>query len=153
MQDTILMDVGRMVGEYGAGEFAGVFEGKYLKVLPVDLRVVMTWSQPNVDLDLHVVDPSGEECYYGHKRTNAGGRFSKDFTAGLGPEQFLLKTAPKGDYTIKSNYYAETKLTENGPTTVNVEIYQNKVGKPKRIYKTIQMKMVKENGLLSKLRI
>lgn len=85
MQDSILMDVNRLVGEYGSSAFVGLFDGKYLKPLPVDLRVIMTWSQPNVDLDLHVVDPSGEECYYGHKRTNAGGRFSKDFTVGLGP--------------------------------------------------------------------
>jgi uncharacterized protein YfaP (DUF2135 family) len=56
----------------------------------------MTWNHPGVDLDLHVIDPSGEECYYGHRRTALGGRFSKDFTTGLGPEQFLLKNSTKG---------------------------------------------------------
>lgn len=97
-QDTILMDVNRMVLQYGPSSFKGLFDSKYLQPLPVDLRVIMTWNQQNVDLDLHVVDPSGEDCYYGHKHTAAGGRFSKDFTTGLGPEQFLLKTALKGDY-------------------------------------------------------
>lgn len=137
------MDVNRMASEYGTMYFRSLFDSKYLNPIPVDLRVVMTWNQPNVDLDLHVVDPRGEDCYYGNKRTAIGGRFSKDFTSGLGPEQYLLKTFVRGEYNIKSNYFAETKFTENGPTTVNVEIYQKRLGKTNKTYKTIQMKSVK----------
>jgi tetratricopeptide (TPR) repeat protein len=153
MQDSILMDVSRMAAEYGASYFGGLFDPKYLSPLPVDLRVVLTWSQPNVDLDLHVVDPRGEDCYYGNKRTTIGGRFSKDFTSGLGPEQYLLKTFAKGEYTVKSSYFAETKFTENGPITVNVEIYRQENGKIKKTYRTKQMKTLKESGVLSRFDI
>lgn len=45
----------------------------------------MNWNQMGVDMDLHVVDPSGEECYYGHKTTAIGGKYFKDFTRGYGP--------------------------------------------------------------------
>ncbi len=77
----------------------------YFYNMPVELRVVMTWNQPNVDLDLRVVDPKGEECYYGRRLTSSGGRISKDFTTGLGPEQFMQKQALSGEYTFKCNYY------------------------------------------------
>jgi hypothetical protein len=55
LQDTILMDVNRMAKQYGQSYFSGLFDSKYLKPLPVDLRVIMTWNQQNVDLDLHVI--------------------------------------------------------------------------------------------------
>ena len=60
LQDTILMDVNRMVSQHGSTYFAGKFAEKFLKPLPVDIRIVMTWSQVSVDLDLHVIDPTGE---------------------------------------------------------------------------------------------
>lgn len=53
------MDVNRMASEYGAIYFNSFFDKKYLTPLPIDLRVVMTWNQPNVNLDLHVIDPKG----------------------------------------------------------------------------------------------
>jgi tetratricopeptide (TPR) repeat protein len=152
MQDTILMDVNRMVADYGLGSFAGFFNPKFLSPMPVDLRVVMTWNQP-VDLDLHVVDPRGEDSYFGNKRSTIGGRFSKDFTSGLGPEEYLLKTFVRGEYSIKSNYFPETKFTENGPLSVNLEIYKKQDGKTKSTYKTIQVKALKESGVLSRLKI
>lgn len=134
------MDLSRMIDEYGTKHFVGKFADEFLKPLPVDLRVVMNWNQLAVDLDLHVIDPTGVDCYYGYKRTAIGGRFSKDFTTGLGPEQFLLKNSTKGEYTIKSVYYAETKLTDSGPTAVNVEVYlRQKTGKVSKSYMTAQM--------------
>ena len=33
-------------------------------------------------VDLHVVEPTGEECNYGNKLTEIGGQLSRDFTAG-----------------------------------------------------------------------
>ncbi len=60
LQDTILMDVNRMVKKYGEDSFKKYFEQKYLTVLPVDLRIIMTWNQPNVDLDLRIIEPGGE---------------------------------------------------------------------------------------------
>ena len=153
-QDTILMDVNRIAEQSGSQYFSGKFADKFLKPLPVDIRIVMTWNQPSVDLDLRVTDPTGEECYYGHKRTAIGGRIGKDFTTGLGPEMFLLKNATKGEYLIKSNYYGETKLTNSGPTTVNVEVYlRSKSGKVSSSFKTIQMVNVKQDGYLGTITV
>ena len=40
----------------------------------------------DVDLDLAIIEPTGEACYFAHWDTQAGARFSKDFTQGDGPE-------------------------------------------------------------------
>ncbi|WP_233581772.1 YfaP family protein [Flavobacterium macacae] len=88
---------------------------------------------------------------YGHKDTEAGARFSKDFTQGYGPEQYLIRNAIKGKYQIKTNYFGESRLTENGPATVMVEIYITKAGKTSKTLKTIQLGKIKENEILAKI--
>jgi tetratricopeptide (TPR) repeat protein len=91
--------------------------------LPVDIRVVINWNKDNTDIDLWVTDPKGEDCSYGHKSTQIGGRLSNDFTQGFGPEQFLLKKAVKGKYKIKTNFFGERQNILSGPATVMAEVY------------------------------
>jgi len=91
--------------------------------LPVDIRVVINWNKDNTDIDLWVTDPTGENCSYSHKSTAIGGRLSNDFTQGFGPEQFLLKKAVKGKYTIKTNFFGERQNILSGPTTIMAEVY------------------------------
>ncbi len=55
---------------------------------PKDLRNSLGWDTDMVDIDLHVVEPSGEEAYFGHPRTRSGGCMSRDFTQGYGPEEY-----------------------------------------------------------------
>ena len=33
-------------------------------------------------------------------------KVSRDFTQGYGPEEYMLKVAPKGKYSIWTNYYS-----------------------------------------------
>jgi hypothetical protein len=73
---------------------------------PADLIVAISWSTDGTDVDLHVVEPSGEECFYGNKETKSGGRITRDVTGGYGPEMYLLKSAPPGKYKILAHYYA-----------------------------------------------
>lgn len=77
--------------------------------------------------------------------------FSKDFTQGYGPEQYLIRNAVKGKYQIKSNYFGERELTENGPATIMVEIYTTKAGKTTKVLKTIQLGKIKENDILAEI--
>ena len=48
---------------------------------------------------------------------------------------------------------AESALTENGPTTVMVEVYTNKNGKIERKLQTIQLGKVKQNENLVEIMI
>jgi len=91
--------------------------------IPVDIRVVMNWNMNNTDIDLHIIDPNNETCYYEHNKTNIGGRISKDITGGYGPEQFMLKKAVKGKYKIYTNYYSAREFAAHGPSTIMAEIY------------------------------
>jgi TonB-dependent SusC/RagA subfamily outer membrane receptor len=150
IEDIILMDINRLTIEHKALKM-GKLNKKYLAKMPVDIRIIMNWNQMDVDLDLHVIEPNGEECYYSHTTTEAGARFSKDFTEGYGPEQYLIRNALKGKYQIKSNYFGERELTESGPATIMVEIYTTKAGKISRTLKTIQLGKIKENDILAEI--
>ncbi|MFH6993103.1 VIT domain-containing protein [Flavobacterium sp. FlaQc-48] len=150
VEDIILMDLNRMIMEH-TGLKTEKLDKKYLDKMPVDIRIIMNWNQMDVDLDLHVIEPNGEECYYSHTSTEAGARFSKDFTQGYGPEQYIIRNAIKGKYQIKSNFFGETKLTENGPATVMVEIYTTREGKTTKTLKTIQLGKIRENEILAEI--
>lgn len=150
VEDIILMDINRLMTEH-TGLDSGKLDKKYLQKMPVDMRVIMNWNLMDVDLDLHIIEPTGEECYYSHTTTEAGAKFSKDFTQGYGPEQYLIRNAVKGKYQIKTNYFGESELTENGPATVMVEIYTTKAGKTTKVLKTIQLGKIKENEVLAEI--
>lgn len=150
VEDIILMDINRLMAEH-SGLKTGKLDKKYTTKKPVDIRIIMNWNQMDVDLDLHIIEPTNEECYYSHTSTQIGGRFSKDFTEGYGPEQYIIRNAVKGKYQIKTNYFGETELTENGPATIMVEIYTTKAGKTFRTLKTIQLGKVKENEVLAEI--
>ena len=153
IEDIILMDINRMMSEH-KGIDSGKLDAKYVDKMPVGIRIILNWNQMDTDIDLHIVEPTGEECYYGHRTTEAGAYFSKDFTEGYGPEQYLLRNSVQGKYIIKTNYFGESALTENGPTTVLVEIYIRKAsGTAQRTLKTIQLGSVKEGENLAEITI
>jgi Ca-activated chloride channel family protein len=122
---------------------------KLIRSMPVDVRVVLNWNKNNTDIDLWVTDPNGEKCYYNNKETSAGGRISQDITTGFGPEQFMLKKAPKGKYKIEVNYYGDTQVSITGATSVMAEIYTNYAdGTQQRKVITLQMPKAKKEGVL-----
>lgn len=68
-------------------------------IAPVeDVRVVIEWDDDEVDLDLHVVEPSGEECWAGRKRTASGGELVVESE---GTECYALTSAPPGRYVVR----------------------------------------------------
>ncbi len=90
--------------------------------LPLDLRIVLTWDADNTDIDLHVTDPSGEECNFSHNLTAQGGVMSRDFTGGYGPEEFALRRAKPGKYKISANFYGNRQQVLAGATTLQVKL-------------------------------
>ncbi len=96
---------------------------RLVKNLPLDLRVVMTWDADNSDMDLWVTDPNGERCAYNFPLTYQGGRISRDFTNGYGPEEFALKVAKPGKYKIETNFYGNRQQVLAGATTLQVKLF------------------------------
>lgn len=125
IEEIILAEINNLISLHGTKLKTGKINKKVILDLPVEVRVVMNWNKKDTDIDLWVTDPNGEKCFYGYKRTKAGGRISDDFTAGYGPEQFMIKKAVKGRYKIEVNYYGDRQLSISGATTVMAEIYTN----------------------------
>lgn len=70
------------------------------------LRITLAWETDANDVDLHVVDPAGEECFYGHPRTRSGLALYEDITRGLGPEVIRTENGERGTYHIGVRYFA-----------------------------------------------
>ena len=98
-------------------------DAAYRREMPLQLRIMMSWDVDETDVDLHVLEPDGEEAYYGHRRTSSGGFVSEDVTTGYGPEEYLRKTADKGVYKILSNYFASHRQALTGAATVTATVY------------------------------
>jgi hypothetical protein len=96
-------------------------DARLLTPLPVDLRVVLSWDANDVDIDLWVIDPTGEIAIYSHPRTATGGHLSSDFTQGYGPEVFTICHALPGTYVVKAHYFADHQQRVTGPVTAQVE--------------------------------
>ncbi|MEZ0229351.1 MAG: VIT domain-containing protein [Planctomycetota bacterium] len=89
-----------------------------LTPIDVDMRIILTWDADACDMDLWVVEPSGEKAFYGNHLTKTGGSFGQDFTQGYGPEEYLVKKAMKGTFKIQINYYGNRQQLLAGDTTI-----------------------------------
>jgi tetratricopeptide (TPR) repeat protein len=126
------------------------FDQRLIHAMPVDVRVVLSWNKNDTDIDLWVVDPNGEKCYYSNKNTLIGGRISNDFRRGYGPEQYMLKKAIPGKYQVIVNYFGEQQVKLSGPATVMAEIFTHYAdGREERKIITLQMEKIdKNNGVM-----
>jgi uncharacterized protein YfaP (DUF2135 family) len=95
---------------------------RFLKNMPLDVRAVLTWDADNSDMDLWVTDPNGEKCYYGNRFTYQGGRMSRDFTGGYGPEEFSLRNAKPGKYRVEANFYGNRQQAVASATTLQLKL-------------------------------
>lgn len=95
---------------------------RLLRNLPLDVRAVLSWDADNTDIDLWVIDPNGERAYYGRQLTYQGGRMSNDFTGGYGPEEFVLRDAKPGTYTVKAEFYGHNQQIVAPATTLMLRL-------------------------------
>ena len=123
IEEIIVCEINNLISLHRKKLDLSTIDSRIIADLPVNIRVVINWNKNDTDIDLWITDPNGEKCYYKHPHTNIGGRLSKDFTQGFGPEQFLLKKAINGTYKVETNFFGERQLTLSGPTTIMGEIY------------------------------
>ncbi|MDZ4746271.1 MAG: VIT domain-containing protein [bacterium] len=133
-------ELNRVLNEAGATVSRKDIDNRLIKSMPVDMRVVLSWDADDCDMDLWVIDPRGEKCFYSNRDTEVGGHLSRDLTGGYGPEEFLLKKAPKGKYELKVHYYGDRQQRLTGPTTVTVDVYTH-YGTPKETKKSMTVRV------------
>ncbi len=95
---------------------------RLLRNLPLDVRAVLSWDADNTDIDLWVTDPNNEQADYSHQLTYQGGRMSNDFTGGYGPEEFSLRTAKPGKYTVQAQFYGHNQQIVAPATTLMLRL-------------------------------
>jgi hypothetical protein len=84
-----------------------------------DIQISLSWHNYN-DLDLHCIDPAGEEIFFGHRRSmRTGGELDIDQNAGLPYNMSPVENiywafggAPSGLYQISVVYYAPHSGTD-----------------------------------------
>jgi hypothetical protein len=82
-----------------------------------DVQVILRWDN-TADLDLHVVDPAGEEIYFSIPTSSSGGQLDVDANgdcSGDPPvENVFWPTggAPNGNYQVSVVYYGSCDATE-----------------------------------------
>jgi Mg-chelatase subunit ChlD/tetratricopeptide (TPR) repeat protein len=89
-----------------------------------DLVIVITWNTDSSDVDLHVVEPTGEECFFQNRKTKIGGELTMDVTQGYGPEMYVLPKAKAGKYKVHAHYYAQPRSRASARTKVYAEIIE-----------------------------
>jgi tetratricopeptide (TPR) repeat protein len=123
IEDIILTEINELIALHGSQLNVSKIPKDLIKKMPVDVRVVLNWNMNDTDVDLWVIDPSGEKCAFDHTDTEIGGRITRDLTRGYGPEQFMLKNTIKGKYKVIVNYFGDTRQRVAGRTTVMAEIF------------------------------
>jgi len=108
---------------------------------------VLTWDADNTDIDLWVTDPNGERAFYGRRLTFQGGRMSRDFTGGYGPEEFSVKVAKPGKYRIEANFYGHRQQIVAGATTLQAKL-QTRFGTSASEERIVTLRLQSRGGVV-----
>ena len=92
-----------------------------------DVQITLWWHN-TADLDLHVIDPNGEEIYFEHPRSESGGQLDVDanddceYATESPVENIYWPTggAPKGKYSVGVHYYSECAGEGTASFTVRI---------------------------------
>jgi len=103
-----LADLNAIVANTKTAVDVSRIDPRLVRNMPVDLRVVLTWDADNTNVDLQVVDPNGQSAY-GGGTTFQGGRLSRNFMGGYGPEEFSLRVAKPGTYRVVARYSGQQR--------------------------------------------
>lgn len=92
----------------------GPYVTKNVSVIRVgsgDVQVSVAWNSA-ADVDLHVVDPAGEEVYWSNRTSASGGELDLDSNAACNTDQprnenvvWPVGEAPDGEYTVRLDYW------------------------------------------------
>jgi hypothetical protein len=80
-----------------------------------DPQFTLMWNTEGVDIDLHVIEPRGDEIFFAHPNGKQGGELDVDNTWAYGPENIYWLVNLDGSGPTKSKASARTKAKGPGP--------------------------------------
>lgn len=114
-----LTEVNSMIARYRRlGGTDVPLDPRLIANLDLDLRIVLEWKNEEFDVDMWLTEPNGERASYYNDSTAIGGRLSDETTDGSGPEQYMLRRAPGGTYSLKAEIYSGDPINPNGTARV-----------------------------------
>jgi uncharacterized protein YfaP (DUF2135 family) len=69
------------------------------------VRAIVSWDDPQAEVDLHVLTPDGQHAFWAHPVLRDGGGMDVDSVDGAGPEIFSVAAAKRGLYQFYVNYW------------------------------------------------
>jgi hypothetical protein len=105
----------------GSASALGAYATQSLSLLSVgtgDVQVSISWNSA-ADVDLHVIEPGGEEVYYANDVSGTGGQLDLDSNAGCGTDgprneniTWATGTAPAGQYIVRVDHWSNCGATQ-----------------------------------------
>lgn len=89
-----------------------------------DVQVTASWDA-DADVDLHVVEPGGQEIYWANRQSASGGQLDLDSNAGCNIDgvrneniTWAVGTAPQGAYTVRLDYWSSCSVPQTNYTVL-----------------------------------
>ncbi len=120
-----LMEANALIPVIDKAGGSWTLDPRLVALLDTDVRIVIEWTNDDADIDLWVIEPSGEKVFYSNKLSTSGGQISNDMTDGYGPEEYLLRRAISGTYQVKIDGYDGDRLNPNGKGRVMVRLIRD----------------------------
>ncbi len=128
------------------------YDGTAMDFRPIDYQLTTHWNSDSTDIDLWVIEPNGERCYYSHRTTALGGKLFWDITDGLGPELYHARKAAPGPYHVVVHYYGNNSPRYVVPTALLL-VSDRSVFTPEDEYRRrFQVRILPKNDALLLLR-
>ncbi len=144
-----LMELNNIIPKAKAAGVESIpIDPRLIKLLDVDVRISLSWDADLTDIDMWVIEPTGEKAYYSNNRTRIGGLVSRDFTQGYGPEEYVIHEAMPGTYTVKANYFGSRAQTLTGAVTVQLELFTN-YGRPNEKRQAITLRLTQKKETIT----
>ena len=109
-------DVFFSVGEDGSVGPVSRLNFDVIQVGTGDVQVTLAWDSDS-DVDLHVIDPSGQEVYWANRDVPSGGNLDLDSNAGCSLDNvrnenivWPVGQAPQGTYTVRVDYWSSCSV-------------------------------------------
>jgi len=89
-----------------------------------DIQVTASWDTDS-DVDIHVVDPSGQEVFWGNRSSSNGGQLDLDSNAACAIDSvrneditWPVGAAPQGTYTVRLDYWSNCGASQTNYTVL-----------------------------------